>query len=93
MDNIRLRLFPFSLLGKVKTWFYTCKVGFNTWDACSNAFLVKYFQVGKTNALWKRIFSFEQLRDETIPEAWERFQEYIAACLLTLTNDHFQAST
>ena len=23
VDNVRLRLFPFSLLGKVKTWFYT----------------------------------------------------------------------
>ena len=25
MDNVRLRLFPFSLLGKGKTWFYTFK--------------------------------------------------------------------
>ena len=25
MDNIRLQLFPFSLLGKAKTWFYTYK--------------------------------------------------------------------
>ena len=30
MDNIRLRLFPFSLLGKAKTWFYTNKEAFNT---------------------------------------------------------------
>ena len=61
MDNVRLRLFPFSLFGKAKTWFYTCKKGFNTWDACSNAFLVKYFPVGKINALQNRISSFEQL--------------------------------
>ena len=80
MDNIRLRLFPFSLLGKAKTLFYTYKEGFNTWDACSNAFLVKYIPVGKTNALRKRISSFEQLKDETIPKAWECLQEYIAAC-------------
>ena len=80
MDNVRLRLFPFSLLGKAKMWFYTYKEAFNTWDACSNAFLVKYFLVGKTNALRKRITSFEQLQDETVPEAWERLQKYIAAC-------------
>ena len=80
MDNIRLRLFPFSLLGKAKTWFYTYKEGFNTWDVCSNAFMVMYFPVGKTNALRNRISSFEQLQDETVPEAWERLQEYIAAC-------------
>jgi len=51
MDNVRLRLFPFSLLGKAKTWFYTNKADFTTWEACSNAFLTKYFPVGKTNAL------------------------------------------
>ena len=69
MDNIRLRLFLFSLLGKAKTWFYTFKEKFDTWDTCSNAFLVKYFPVGKTNALQNRISSFQQLQDETVPEA------------------------
>ena len=47
MDNVHLRLFPFSLLGKAKTWFYTYKDAFETWDACSNAFLVKYFRWAK----------------------------------------------
>src|SRR6185369_3614244 len=58
MDNIRLRLFPFSLLGKAKTWFYTFKEDFYTWDTCSNTFLVKYFSMGKINALRNRISSF-----------------------------------
>ena len=80
MDNVRLRLFPFSLVGKAKACFYTNKDAFNTWDVCFNAFLVKYFPVGKTNALRNRISSFEQLQDETVREAWERLQEYIAAC-------------
>ena len=69
MDNIRLRLFPFSLLGKAKTWLYTFKEEFDTWDAYSNAFLVKYFPVGETSALRNRISSFQQLHDETIPKA------------------------
>jgi len=59
MDNIRLQLFPFSLLGKAKMWFYAYKEGFDTWDACPNAFLVKYFSVGKTNALQNRITNFQ----------------------------------
>ena len=42
MDNVRLRLFPFSLLGKAKMWFYTNKADFTTWEACSNAFQTKY---------------------------------------------------
>jgi len=72
MDIVCLRLFPFSLLGIAKTWFYTFKEEFDTWDACANAFLVKYFSVGKTNALRNRISSFQQLQDETVSEAWER---------------------
>ena len=36
--------------------------------------------MGKTNALRGRISSFQQTRDETIPKAWERLQEYVAAC-------------
>ena len=36
--------------------------------------------MGKTNAFRNRISSFEQLQDETVPEAWEHLQEYIAAC-------------
>jgi hypothetical protein len=71
LGNIRPHLFPFSLLGKAKTWFYTNKDTFTTWDAYSDAFLAKYFPVGKTNALRKRISSFQQLQDETILEAWE----------------------
>ena len=78
MDNVRLRLFPFSLLGKTKTWFYTNKADFTTWEACSNAFLTKYFPVSKTNALRGKISGFQQLPDEAILEAWERFQEYFA---------------
>ena len=69
MDNVRLRLFPFSLLGKAKMWFYTNKADFTTWETCSNAFLTKYFPVGKTNALRGKISGFQQLPDEAIPEA------------------------
>jgi deoxyadenosine/deoxycytidine kinase len=61
-------------------WFYTNKEAFNSWNACSNAFLTMYFLVGKTNALRNRICSFQQLQDETVLEAWELFYEYIAAC-------------
>ena len=65
LDIVRLHLFPFSLLGKAKTWFYSNKEAFTTWEACSNAFLVKYFPVGKTNALRNRITGIQQLPDET----------------------------
>ena len=43
----------------------------DTWDKYSNAFLVKFFPMGKINALHNKISSFQQLADESILEAWE----------------------
>jgi hypothetical protein len=70
-DVVRLCLFPFSLLGKAKQWFYSNKEAVSTWEMCSNAFLIKFFPLGKTNALWNKISGFQQLTDGTIVEAWE----------------------
>ena len=70
-DIIRLRLFPFSLPGKAKQWFYQNTKAVNTWDKCSVAFLTKFFPLGKTNALRGRISSFQQTGMESIPEAWD----------------------
>ena len=36
--------------------------------------------MGKTNALRGKITSFQQQNDESVPEAWERFQDYILEC-------------
>jgi hypothetical protein len=50
-DGIHLRLFPFSHLGKAKQWFYANREDINTWAKCSAVFLMKFFPLGKTNAL------------------------------------------
>ena len=68
-DAIMLRLFPFSILGKAKQWFYQNKDAVSTWDKCSMTFLAKFFMLGKTNALRGRISSFHQIGMESIPEA------------------------
>jgi len=57
-ENIRLHPFPFSLTGKVKQCYYKDKEVVNTWAKSSTAFLVKFFPMGKTNALRGRISSF-----------------------------------
>jgi hypothetical protein len=46
-DVVRLHLFTFSLLGKVKQWFYSNKKVVTTWEKCSNAFLIKFFHWAK----------------------------------------------
>ena len=79
-DAILLCLFPFSLLGRTKQWFYANKEKNTTWALCSTNFLVKFFSMGKTNALPRKISSFQQQHDDTVPEAWERFQDYILEC-------------
>ena len=38
------------------------------------------FPIGKTNALRGKISNFQQQKGETIPEVWERFEEYILDC-------------
>ena len=58
-DAVRLHLFPFSLVGKVKQWFYANKEAMSTWEKCSNAFLSKFFLLGKTNALRNKISGFQ----------------------------------
>jgi hypothetical protein len=59
-DAIRLRLFPFLLLGKAKKLFNAERDAINTWNKCSKEFLAKFFLVGKTNALRARISGFQQ---------------------------------
>ena len=75
-DTILLCLFPFSVLGKAKQWFYANKDRNTTWENCSTTFLAKFFSIG----LYGRISSFKQQHDESVPEAWERFQDYISEC-------------
>ena len=44
------------------------------------AFLAKFFPMRRTNALRGKIPNFQQSSLESIPEVWERLQEYIRAC-------------
>jgi hypothetical protein len=79
-DVVRLRLFPFSLLEKMKQWLYATWEVASTWEKCSNAFLIRFFLLGKINALRNKISSFQQLMDETIAVVWECLQDYISMC-------------
>jgi hypothetical protein len=57
-DAVCLYLFPFSLFVKAKQWFYSNKEVVSTWEKSSNAFLAKFFPLGKTNALQNKISGF-----------------------------------
>jgi len=47
-------------VGRAKQWFYVNKEDINTWAMCSKAFLAKFFPIGKTNALRRKITNFQQ---------------------------------
>jgi len=79
-DAILLRLFPSSLLGRAKQWFYATKEKNTTWALCSTNFLASFFPMGKANALRGKISSFQQQHDESGLEACECFQDYILEC-------------
>ena len=67
-DVVKLRLFPFSLLGKAKQWFYK-ENDIDTWAKCSKAFLAKNFPLGKTNAFSRENFKFPADRDGIHPRS------------------------
>ena len=80
-DVIHLRLFPFSLKDKAKSWLLNSNANsFTTWKVLSKAFLCKYFLLGKTAKLRNDITSFYQAEGESLYEAWERFKKLQRDC-------------
>lgn len=74
-DAIKLRLFPFSLKDKAKSWLYSLPPGsITTWDALAQNSLSKYLPCGKIAKLRSDIISFVQYDFESLYEAWERFK-------------------
>jgi hypothetical protein len=66
-DAVRLRLFPFSLLGKAKQWFYSNKEAVSTWEKCFNAFLTKFFRWAKPMPYEIRSLGFSNSRMRPLP--------------------------
>jgi hypothetical protein len=79
-DQMRVRLFPFSLHGKALQWFYSqLTETVQNWDTLTRAFMKEYYSPGKTQSLCNKIATFAQYPTETISEAFKRFNEYTRA--------------
>jgi hypothetical protein len=79
-DQMRARLFLFSLLGKALQWFHSQPAEtVQNWNALMKAFMKEYYSPGKTQSLRNKIATFAQYPTETISEAFERFNEYTRA--------------
>jgi hypothetical protein len=79
-DQMRARLFPFSLLGKPLQWFYSQPAEtVQDWNALMRAFMKEYYSPGKTQSWHNKITTFAQYPMETISEAFEYFNDYTQA--------------
>ena len=80
-ENLKVMAFTFSLADKAKSWIRGQRPeNMNTWPKVANAFLNKFFPPSKTNSLRHEIHNFRQTGNETMSEAWERFQELQRCC-------------
>ena len=80
-DAVRLRLFPFSLRDKAKSWLNSHPAGsFTTWEDLAQKFLAKFFPPAKTAKLRNEITMFDQQHGESLYEAWDRYKELLRKC-------------
>ena len=58
-DDVKLKLFPFSLKDRARSWLNTLPANsITSWEQLVTKFLNKYFLVHKTNAIRKEISEF-----------------------------------
>lgn len=80
-DAIRLRLFPFSLRDRAKSWLQSQPRGsITTWDELETRFLGRYFPPSRFVKMRGEITSFVQRDGEILHDAWERFKELLRKC-------------
>ncbi|XP_062104022.1 uncharacterized protein LOC133815169 [Humulus lupulus] len=80
-DALRLKLFPYSLRDRARAWLNSLPSdSVSTWQDLAERFLMKYFSPTKNAKLRNEITSFQQLDEESLYEAWERFKELLRKC-------------
>ncbi|GKA26988.1 reverse transcriptase domain-containing protein, partial [Tanacetum coccineum] len=81
-DALRLYLFPYSLTHHATTWFdRLLNKSIHTFQEMASKFLSKYSPPSMVTKLWNNISNFRQLLDESLFEAWERYNLSIIASL------------
>ena len=79
MEEIaRLKLFPFSLSDRAKSWLYDLRSrSITTWAQMVSTFLNKIFLVHRTSALKKEIQNFSKKPNEQFYQCWDRYKELL----------------
>ena len=80
-DAIKLRLFPFSLRDRAKSWMNSLQPNsIVIWQDLAQKFLSKFFPPSKAAKLRGEINNFCHNDGESLYEAWERFKELLRRC-------------
>ena len=80
-DQIKLRVFSFSLKDWAKDWIcYLPSGSIKTWNEMKILFLEKYFTASRATNLRKKICGVRQHNGESLHEYWERFKKLCANC-------------
>ena len=73
-EVVYLKMFPFTLAGRAKTWLKNHPPGsFTTWEALRGAFLEKFYPLSKIDKVRDELYHFRVKTGETLPMAHERF--------------------
>ncbi|GJR60757.1 hypothetical protein Tco_1502919 [Tanacetum coccineum] len=80
-DAVMLRVFPITLTGATKRCVDKLSPGtINTWDLLKNAFIQRYCPPYKTAKQLEEIHKFKQEGDESLYQAWERYNDLLYKC-------------
>ncbi|XP_071714158.1 uncharacterized protein [Rutidosis leptorrhynchoides] len=80
-EEVRLRLFPYSLKDKAKRWFLSLPArSITTWAVMKKKFLEEFYPISKTSDMRMQIKSFRQFPGELFHEAYERLKELLRSC-------------
>ncbi|GJS78678.1 hypothetical protein Tco_0728559 [Tanacetum coccineum] len=88
-DAVMLQVFPFTLTGSAKRWVDRLAPGtINTWDLLKKAFIQRYCPPSMTAKQLKDIHNFKQEGDESLYQAWERYNDVLYKCPTHDINSH-----
>ncbi|GKC43746.1 hypothetical protein Tco_1061468 [Tanacetum coccineum] len=88
-DTVMLRVFPITLNGAAKRWVDRLSPGtVDSWDLLKRAFIQRYCPPSKTAKQLEEIHNFKQEGDETLYQAWERYNDLLYKCPTHDINSH-----
>ncbi|XP_041995764.1 uncharacterized protein LOC121745890 [Salvia splendens] len=80
-EQVRLRLFPFSLEDSAKDWLESLEPGsIRTWDAMVEKILEKFYPPSEAIKRQQEIIAFQMTPTENIRDAWGRFKSLMKRC-------------